>query len=75
MQPRCVAVAYCGGRAGLGPDVTEAGKFGEDERETQNRSSAIPQRSRLGPNKLGFTGLLQPLADAIKPYTKETRIT
>lgn len=30
---------------------------------------------RLGPNKLGFTGLLQPLADAIKLYTKETRIT
>nr|AIQ81013.1 NADH dehydrogenase subunit 1 [Scirtothrips dorsalis] len=30
---------------------------------------------RLGPNKLGFTGLLQPLADAIKLYTKETSIT
>nr|YP_009073549.1 NADH dehydrogenase subunit 1 [Scirtothrips dorsalis]AIQ81000.1 NADH dehydrogenase subunit 1 [Scirtothrips dorsalis] len=30
---------------------------------------------RLGPNKLGFNGLLQPLADAIKLYTKETSIT
>nr|WKW89309.1 NADH dehydrogenase subunit 1 [Scirtothrips hansoni] len=30
---------------------------------------------RLGPNKLGFMGILQPLADAIKLYSKETTMT
>jgi len=26
---------------------------------------------RLGPNKVGITGILQPFSDAIKLYTKE----